>query len=121
MAGLIGPAPRWFQLYWSRDPELTASLVARAERAGYGALVVTLDTAHLGWRARDLQRAYLPFLQGEGIANYLADPVFRGALTSPPEADPAAAIRHFLGCSPIRAWRGTTSPSSARAPGCPSC
>lgn len=96
VAAVMGPAPRWFQLYWARDLDLTASLVARAERAGYGAIVVTLDTAQLGWRERDLERAYLPFLQGEGIANYLTDPAFRAALARPPEEDMEAAIRHFL-------------------------
>jgi lactate 2-monooxygenase len=44
---------------------------------GPRALVVTLDTPVLGWRPRDLDRAYLPFLQGRGIAQYLSDPVFR--------------------------------------------
>src|SRR5579871_756858 len=42
--------PRWFQLYWTTHPEVTASLLRRAEAAGYSALVVTLDTAILGWR-----------------------------------------------------------------------
>ena len=74
-----GDAPRWFQLYWPRDPDLAASLLSRAERAGYGAIVVTLDTWLLAWRPRDLELAYLPFLHGEGIANYLSDPVFRAA------------------------------------------
>ena len=30
----------------------------------------------LGWRSRDLERAYLPFLHGKGIAQYTSDPVF---------------------------------------------
>src|SRR5205823_14407889 len=50
----------------------------------------------LGWRERDLQLAWLPFAHGQGIANYLTDPVFRAALPAPPERDPAAAARHFL-------------------------
>lgn len=87
--------PRWFQLYWPRVPELAASFVQRAERAGYGAIVLTLDTHVLGWRARDIQRAYLPFLHGQGLANYFTDPVFRSALPKPPEEDPAAAIRYW--------------------------
>src|SRR5262249_14966673 len=33
---------------------------------------------------------------GQGIANYLSDPVFRAALPAPPERDPQAAARHFL-------------------------
>jgi lactate 2-monooxygenase len=70
-------APRWFQLYWSRHLALTKSFVHRAEQAGYEAIVVTLDTGELGWRPRDLNRGYLPFLRGRGIANYLSDPVFQ--------------------------------------------
>src|SRR5437016_4819134 len=85
VADASGGSPRWFQLYWPSDPDLAASLIGRAERAGFGAIVVTLDTWLLAWRPRDLELAYLPFLHGEGIANYLTDPVFRGALESPPE------------------------------------
>jgi lactate 2-monooxygenase len=103
-----GDAPRWFQLYWPRDPDLAASLLGRAERAGYGAIVVTLDTWMLAWRPRDLELAYLPFLQGEGIANYLSDPVFRAALPAPPEEDMAGAVRHFLTVfsDPSVTWTG---------------
>jgi len=97
VAEVLGTSPRWFQLYWPRDPDLAASLLGRAERAGYAAVVVTLDTWLLGWRPRDLQHAFLPFLKGEGIANYLTDPVFRAALSAPPEEDMAGAVRHFLG------------------------
>src|SRR5439155_16313197 len=91
-----GDSPRWFQLYWPKDPALAASLVRRAERAGYSAVVVTLDTYLYGWRERDLQQASLPFAPGLGLANYLTDPVFRAALPAPPEKDPAAAARYFL-------------------------
>src|SRR5271168_4037599 len=93
VAEAVGNATRWFQLYWSKNPELTASMLQRAERAGYTALVVTLDTFALGWRERDLQHPYLPFLQGEGIANYVTDPVFRALLPQPLEENPAAAIQ----------------------------
>jgi lactate 2-monooxygenase len=86
-------ALRWFQLYWGKDHELTSSMLRRAEQSGYSALVVTLDTAMLGWRERDLQHPHLPFLLGQGLANYFSDPVFRARLKQPPEADPAAAIR----------------------------
>ena len=86
---------RWFQLYWPADPKVTESFVRRAEAAGYGAIVLTLDSMLLGWRPRDLQRAFLPFLQGVGIAHYLSDPEFRGALDSPPEEDLPAAVMHW--------------------------
>jgi lactate 2-monooxygenase len=89
----IAESPRWFQLYWGKNPELTASMVQRAERAGYSALVVTLDTHSLGWRERDLHHGYLPFMLGQGLANYFSDPVFRGLLAQPPEQNPAAAIQ----------------------------
>ena len=82
----------WFQLYWPTDRELALSLVQRAERAGYRALVVTLDTWSLAWRPRDLASGYLPFLTGQGLANYFSDPVFRARLSSPPEDDPGAAV-----------------------------
>jgi isopentenyl diphosphate isomerase/L-lactate dehydrogenase-like FMN-dependent dehydrogenase len=107
-AGGGAVAPRWFQLYWPKSDDLAASFVARAEAAGYGAIVVTLDTPLLAWRPRDLQQAYLPFLKSIGIANYLADPVFRGALERTPEQDPQAAVGHFVGqfSNPGATWEG---------------
>jgi lactate 2-monooxygenase len=77
VAAATGDAPRWFQLYWSTSDELVASFVGRAERCGCEAIVITLDTTLLGWRTRDLDLAYLPFLRGLGIAQYTSDPVFR--------------------------------------------
>jgi lactate 2-monooxygenase len=96
VAEAMGGGARWFQLYWGRDPELTASMLRRAERSGYEAIVVTLDTSMLAWRERDLQHAYLPFILGEGLANYLSDPVFRGRLAQAPEQNPAGAIQLWL-------------------------
>jgi lactate 2-monooxygenase len=93
VAQAMGGGPRWFQLYWGKDHELTGSMLRRAEQSGYSALVVTLDTAMLGWRERDLQHPHLPFLVGRGLANYFTDPVFRARLPEPPEGDSAAAIR----------------------------
>ena len=92
----MGDVTRWFQLYWPKNKELAASFLSRAEKAGYSAIVVTLDTHMLGWRERDLQQAYLPFLHGQGLANYFTDPVFRAALPAPPERDPRPAIQYFL-------------------------
>ncbi|WP_424535564.1 lactate 2-monooxygenase [Sphaerisporangium viridialbum] len=75
-----GDGPRWFQLYWSKDRDVVASFLARAKASGYTALVVTLDTHTLGWRPRDLDKAYLPFLRGIGVANYFTDPAFQKAV-----------------------------------------
>lgn len=79
-AAAMGTNPRWFQLYWSKSKDLVASFVQRAERCGCTAIVVTLDTTMLGWRTRDLDLGYLPFLEGKGIAQYTADPVFQKML-----------------------------------------
>ena len=92
VAEAMGDAPRWFQLYWPANDEIAASFVRRAEASGYEAIVITLDTTTLAWRPRDLSGAYLPFLQGQGIANFLSDPVFRATLEKSPEEDPQAAI-----------------------------
>jgi len=96
VAEALGDAPGWFQLYPSADPDVTASFLQRAEDAGYEAIVVTLDTTMLGWRPRDVEDAYLPFLEGEGVANYLSDPAFLEPLSDPPEEDPFTAILHFV-------------------------
>ncbi|HEY5287771.1 MAG TPA: alpha-hydroxy-acid oxidizing protein [Solirubrobacteraceae bacterium] len=85
----------WYQLYWPRDPELARSFIARAEQAGYEALVVTLDTWLLGWRPADLTEGFLPFLRGEGNINYLKDPIFRAALPKPPEEDLPSAVAYW--------------------------
>ena len=85
-AAAMGTAPRWFQLYWSSDDDYVRSMIGRAEKAGCEALVLTLDTTLLGWRPRDIDAAYLPFLRGLGLAQYLSDPVFRARIpTSPPD------------------------------------
>jgi isopentenyl diphosphate isomerase/L-lactate dehydrogenase-like FMN-dependent dehydrogenase len=101
-----GDGPRWFQLYWPNDDELAASLLRRAEAAGYSALVLTIDNYLPGWKPRDLQQAYLPFLEGIGIAQYLSDPVFRSGLEKSPEEDIGAAVGHFLGvfANPRLTW-----------------
>jgi lactate 2-monooxygenase len=102
-----GPeAPRWFQLYWPNDPALARSFVERAERAGYEAIVLTVDTFIPGWKPRDLQQAWLPFLEGRGVGNYFQDPVFRAGLEKTPEEDPGMATGHFLGvqANPSLSW-----------------
>ncbi|MFI9552144.1 lactate 2-monooxygenase [Nonomuraea endophytica] len=84
--------PRWYQLYWPHDDEVTLSLLERARKSGYDTLVVTLDTFTLAWRPNDLDRSYLPFLRGTGLAIPLSDPVFRSRLERPVEEDLNAAI-----------------------------
>jgi isopentenyl diphosphate isomerase/L-lactate dehydrogenase-like FMN-dependent dehydrogenase len=93
-------APRWYQLYWVNDREICASFVRRAEAAGYGAIVVTLDTLTLGWRPRDLRQAYLPFIKGEGCGQYFSDPVFLSRLDKTPQEDLLTAAATMLATFP---------------------
>ena len=119
-AEALGDSPRWFQLYWSTSDELVESLVGRAEACGCEAIVLTLDTTTVGWRPRDLEPAFLPFLRGQGIAQYTSDPVFRRLMAAGPSRRRAAAAaarrrRRCARCSrsraPIPARSGATSQS----------
>jgi lactate 2-monooxygenase len=116
-AAAMGDAPRWFQLYMSTSDELVRSFVSRAERAGCEAIVVTVDTTMLGWRLRDLDLGYLPFLAGKGIAQYVTDPVFQRLVDDapPPERGPVtpAAVRALWRLA--RAYPGSTS-ANLRSP-----
>ena len=82
----------------------------RAEACGCEAIVVTLDTTLLGWRTRDLDLAYLPFLRGKGIAQYTSDPVFRRIVASDAGAAPARTSSRSR-----RRRRSARSSSSTRA------
>jgi isopentenyl diphosphate isomerase/L-lactate dehydrogenase-like FMN-dependent dehydrogenase len=101
-----GDGPKWFQLYWPREKDVAASLIARAKAAGYGALVVTLDTFILAWRPRDLSRGYLPFLHRMGLANYESDPAFLAGLEKSPEEDPGASVLRWMSMfgDPAKTW-----------------
>jgi lactate 2-monooxygenase len=96
VASELGDGPGWFQLYWPGDQDVAASLIGRAEKAGYRALVVTVDTPMLAWRPADLAHAFLPFLRAMGLANYFTDPAFRSGLARPPEEDQVAAVLRWV-------------------------
>ena len=95
VAAQFGGTPGFFQLYTPTDRELAASLVSRAEAAGFKGIVVTLDTWLTGWRPRDLATSNFPQLRGHCLANYTSDPVFRALLGQAPDADLAAAVWHW--------------------------
>jgi len=91
--------------------------------------VVTLDTAYLGWRPRDLDLGHLPFARGEGIAQYTSDPVFQrlveervaAAAHDEPEPQPRptpAAVRTLVSLSrnhPGDTRRNLTAPEPRAA------
>ncbi len=127
IAAELDGSGHWYQLYWSSNDDLVESLVGRAEACGSEALVVTLDTAYLGWRPRDLDLGHLPFARGEGIAQYTSDPVFqrlvaeRVAATAPGAASPRptpGAVSTLLALSrnhPGRARDNLTAPEPRAA------
>ncbi len=92
VAAQFGGTPGFFQLYTPTDRDLAASLVSRAEAAGYRGIVVTLDTWLTGWRPRDLAASNFPQLRGHCLANYVTDPVFRSLLGKDPADDLATTI-----------------------------
>ncbi|KAJ3413391.1 Hydroxyacid oxidase 1 [Chytridiales sp. JEL 0842] len=59
--GVPGNGMFWFQLYMYQNREVSEYVIKRAERAGYKALVLTIDAPVLGRRREDLRnKFYLP-------------------------------------------------------------
>jgi isopentenyl diphosphate isomerase/L-lactate dehydrogenase-like FMN-dependent dehydrogenase len=107
-----GNGPRWYQLYWPSDDDLTRSYLKSAKRHGYDVLVVTVDTWDLGWRTRDLDRGFFPFIKGIGVQIGLEDACAHEKLGFNPLAQNAtdeqkqmAALYHVIttsrGISPV--------------------
>lgn len=107
VAAVMGNSPRWFQFFWPNDSEVAASMLRRAEAAGYTAIVLTVDLPVLGWRERDIRNGFNPFLKGEGIANYTSDPVFRAKLQKSSANNLQGAINMFAGIffNPGLTWK----------------
>ncbi|MEU4357224.1 alpha/beta fold hydrolase [Streptomyces virginiae] len=105
VAEVAGGHPRWFQLYLPSDRAVGESLVRRAEASGYGAIVVTVDATHLGFRPAELDSGYSPFLRGTGIANFTGDPAFRAGL--PADADATATVLRWaqISTDPTLTWK----------------
>jgi lactate 2-monooxygenase len=91
-----GNGERWFQLYWPKDRSVATSFLDRAKAAGFSVLVPTLDTRLLGYRPRDLDRAYMPFLRGIGNQNYFSDRAFEAGLPGPASEHQDAAILRWV-------------------------
>lgn len=49
---------KWFQLYVYKDRKVTRELIQRAQKAGYKALAVTVDTPALGRREADIKNQF---------------------------------------------------------------
>ena len=60
VAESIKESPRWFQLYFNNDPEVNRQLLQRAEKAGFSAIVLTVDLPVLGIRDRNVRNSFTP-------------------------------------------------------------
>ena len=59
IAQASGSSPHWFQLYYNKDAEINRNLIQRAEKAGYSAIVMTVDLPVLGLRDRDFRNRFV--------------------------------------------------------------
>ena len=63
----VSNGDKWFQVYVWRDRELVKDMLARAQHHGYTTIMLTVDTAVLGRRERDVRRGFtLPPTLGAG-------------------------------------------------------
>lgn len=90
-----GPGIRFFQLYVTKDRNIVLQLVRRAEKAGFKAIALTVDTPRLGRREADIKNRFAlpPHLtlknyeglnlgtidktNDSGLATYVADQIDR--------------------------------------------
>ncbi|MEJ8766691.1 alpha-hydroxy-acid oxidizing protein [Oceanobacillus sp. HCA-5259] len=79
-------SPKWFQLYWSNNENISFNMVKRAEETGYQAIVLTIDTTMFGWREEDMTNRFSPLKAGYGKANYITDSAFLSTLKQDDEA-----------------------------------
>jgi L-lactate dehydrogenase (cytochrome) len=101
LAAAAPQATKWFQLYVWRDREASRDLVARAQAAGYDALVLTVDTPVTGARLRDIRNGLTipPALTARTLADVALHPAWwLNLLTTEP-----------LRFASLERWPGTAS------------
>ena len=63
----VSGGPKWFQVYVWRDRGMVRDMLSRASASGFEAIMLTVDTAVLGRRERDVRRGFtLPPKLGPG-------------------------------------------------------
>ncbi|CAG9794750.1 unnamed protein product [Diatraea saccharalis] len=70
VASAAPDAIKWFQVYVFRDREVTRKLVMRAEKAGFKALLLTVDTPVFGIIRSDIRNSYA-FAEHLKLANFV--------------------------------------------------
>jgi len=76
IAEVARAAPSWFQLYIVKDREFVRDMIARARKAGCGAILLTVDLAVPGTRYRDYRSGLSGAIRGKAsrMAQVLARP-----------------------------------------------
>ena len=93
---------RWFQLYIYKDRSVVLDLVKRAEKAGYKALAVTVDTPILGQRRNDVRYKFA--LPSEfSLANYKKDDSHSEGVKSEKDSGLAAYVKSLI--DPSLSWK----------------
>ena len=93
---------RWFQLYIYKDRNVVIDLVKRAEKAGYQALAVTVDTPILGQRRNDVRHKFA--LPSEfSLANYKKDDSHSEGVHSDRDSGLAAYVKNLI--DPSLSWK----------------
>jgi len=109
IASAVPDVLRWMQLYVQKDHRISQALCARAQAAGYGAIVLTVDSPVLSKRVRNERNAFnvppgmrLPNLvpldhDGSDLDLYSLVGAYEPALTF----DDIAMVREWAGGLPI--------------------
>ena len=82
-AAKVAPKNHWYQLYAARDPAINADMIRRANDAGLGALVLTVDTPVGSKRERNIRNGFANIRGGLTQALSLKPSILAEALTHP--------------------------------------
>jgi 4-hydroxymandelate oxidase len=91
----------WLQLYWLQRRDVMRTLAERAERAGYDAIMLTVDVPRMGRRWRDMRNG---FTIGGGVAAVNIDPAVMASAHRRDEGHSAIARHTADSFDPSLSW-----------------
>ncbi|MFI5909576.1 alpha-hydroxy acid oxidase [Dactylosporangium sp. NPDC051541] len=100
-AAVTNPNNLWLQVYWLQRRDVMRSLTQRAERAGYGAIMLTVDVPRMGRRWRDMRNG---FTIGADVAAINIDPAVMAAAHVRDEGESALARHTADTFDPTLTW-----------------